>query len=126
MAHTDLSTRLEFDRTRVAFDRAAMDWVRTSISLITFGFSIYKFFQLELEQTGARPASHHVFGARGFAIMLVAAGLVSLIIGSVEHHKNIKCLLIENPGMPRSRIGLLALLVGIVGILAFVTAILRQ
>jgi putative membrane protein len=108
------------------FDQTAMSWIRTAISLITFGFTIYKFFQIELEQSGVHVARRQFFGARGFALMLVGAGLLSLIVGSVEHRKNIQPLIIENPGMPRSRIGLLALLVGIVGILAFVTAILRQ
>lgn len=108
------------------FDQTAMSWVRTAISLITFGFTIYKFFQIELEQTGVHVQRRQLFGARGFALMLVGAGLLSLIVGSVEHRKNIQSLIIENPEMPRSRIGLLALLIGIAGMMAFVAAILRQ
>jgi uncharacterized membrane protein YidH (DUF202 family) len=43
----DRSTELAFQRTRAAYERTMMSWIRTSTSLITFGFSIYKFFQLE-------------------------------------------------------------------------------
>jgi uncharacterized membrane protein YidH (DUF202 family) len=44
---SDASTRMAVERTRLAHERTLMAWIRTAISLITFGFSIYKFFQLE-------------------------------------------------------------------------------
>ena len=37
--------RLAFERTRNSYENTMMSWIRTSTSLITFGFSIYKFFQ---------------------------------------------------------------------------------
>jgi putative membrane protein len=42
-------TQLAFARTRAAYERMMMAWIRTATSLITFGFSIYKVFQLESE-----------------------------------------------------------------------------
>jgi putative membrane protein len=48
---TNAATRLAVDRTRLAYERTLMAWIRTAISLITFGFTIYKFFQIE----GAAP-----------------------------------------------------------------------
>ena len=33
------------DRTRLAYERTMMAWVRMGTSLISFGFTIYKFFQ---------------------------------------------------------------------------------
>jgi uncharacterized membrane protein YidH (DUF202 family) len=44
----DVSTRFFFERTLFSHERTLMSWVRTATSLITFGFTIYKFFQLEL------------------------------------------------------------------------------
>ena len=41
-----LTTRLALDRTRIAYERTLMAWVRTGTSLITFGFAVYKFFNL--------------------------------------------------------------------------------
>ena len=41
----DSSTRLAVDRTRLAHERTLMAWVRTATSLISFGFTIYKFCQ---------------------------------------------------------------------------------
>ncbi len=41
----DERTSLALDRTRLAHERTLMAWVRTAVSLISFGFTIYKFFQ---------------------------------------------------------------------------------
>lgn len=46
----DTSTKLAFERTNLAHERTLMAWVRTATSLISFGFTIYKFFQLEKGQ----------------------------------------------------------------------------
>ena len=47
-AEPDLATRLDLERTHIAYEQSMMTWIRTAITLITFGFTIYKFFQLEL------------------------------------------------------------------------------
>ena len=44
----DEGTRLAYERTVLAHERTLMAWLRTAVSLITFGFTIYKFFALEL------------------------------------------------------------------------------
>jgi putative membrane protein len=38
---------LAVDRTWLAHERTLMAWVRTATSMISFGFTIYKFFQFE-------------------------------------------------------------------------------
>lgn len=40
----DRNTLLAADRTRLAYERTLMAWVRTSTSLIAFGFTIYQLF----------------------------------------------------------------------------------
>jgi uncharacterized membrane protein YidH (DUF202 family) len=55
MPAMDSGTRLAIDRTRLAYERTMMAWIRTAASLISFGFTIYKFFQFEIK--GASPAS---------------------------------------------------------------------
>ena len=39
------SDELALQRTVMAADRTLMAWTRTALSLITFGFTIYKFLQ---------------------------------------------------------------------------------
>jgi Domain of unknown function (DUF202) len=41
------ATQLAVERTHLAYERTLMAWVRTATSLISFGFTIYKFFQWE-------------------------------------------------------------------------------
>jgi inner membrane protein YidH len=67
------ATELAFDRTRAAYERTMMAWIRTAASLITFGFSIYKFFQIEAP---GRDQQNRLIGPREFAFMLVSIGLV--------------------------------------------------
>jgi inner membrane protein YidH len=122
VAELDVSTKLAFDRTRVAYDRTLMAWIRTATSLISFGFAIFKFFQLELRivQDG------HLVGAREFAILMVGIGLLSLLMGTVEYRQNMQLLRAQNPDLPRSRTGILAGLIFILGILALVLVLLRR
>src|SRR5215470_7367094 len=101
-----VSTRLAFDRTRVAYDRTMLAWVRTATSLITFGFSIYKFFQLE--HLADEPTDHLV-GLREFSLLLVSLGLASLLLAVVEHRLNMQELRAQSPDMrPRSLAGVVA------------------
>lgn len=122
MAQLDINTRLAFDRTRAAYDRTMMAWVRTATSLISFGFAIFKFFQLEL----GHEHEHHFIGARGFAVIMVSIGLISLLMGAVEYHQNMRSLRMQVPDLPRSQTGVLAGLIFSLGVLAFILVFLRK
>ena len=87
-----VATRLALERTRIAYERTFMAWVRTSTSLITFGFSVYKFFQLEYARDGL---AVELLGSRGFSIVLIGSGLVCLVIGMVEHGRDLRALAAE-------------------------------
>jgi putative membrane protein len=119
----DVSTRLAFDRTRVAYERTMMAWIRTATSLITFGFTIYKFFQLEAPPPG-RP--NRLIGPRGFAFILVSIGLFSLILATLEHRQNIRTLGAQYEGRRRSLAVIVAALISILGLLALAVIAFRQ
>ena len=119
----DVSTRLAFARTRVAYERTMMSWIRTATSLITFGFSIYKFFQIEAP---AGRVQNRLIGPRGFAFALVSIGLFSLILATVEHRQNIRTLGEEYGGKLRSLAVLVAGLISILGVFALVAILFRQ
>ena len=119
----DVSTRLAFARTRVAYERTMMSWIRTATSLITFGFSIYKFFQIEAP---AGRLQNRLVGPRGFALTLVSIGLFSLILATVEHRQNIRTLGEEYGGQLRSLAVLVAGLISILGVFALAAILFRQ
>jgi putative membrane protein len=66
-------------RTRLSVERTLMSWVRTSVSLIGFGFTIVQFFERFSGMTGvaeaARPQAPRYLG-----LALIATGLLALLI----------------------------------------------
>ena len=119
----DLSTKLAFERTWVAYERTMLAWVRTATSLITFGFSVYKFFQI-VREGGER--THYLIGARQFGLLLVSIGLASLALATVEYRQNIRRLGAQYEGRPRSLAVIVAALISILGIMALSAMIFRQ
>jgi putative membrane protein len=122
-ASLDTATRLALDRTRLAYERTMMAWVRTAASMITFGFSIYKFFQIEATD-GAR--GDRLFGPSEFALLMIAIGLASLLLATVEHRQNMRILRAQDPAMPGSLSTVIAALISVLGIVALIAVIFRQ
>jgi len=100
-----------------------MAWVRTATSLITFGFSVYKFFQLEAPRGAGR---NRLVGPRQFAIALVSIGIFSLVLATLEYFQNMRMLRAEYPHTPRSLAVLVAGLISTLGIVALLLMIFRQ
>jgi putative membrane protein len=61
---------LALDRTFLAHERTLMAWVRTAASLITFGFTLFKFFQY-LKEHEPGSVEQHVLGARTFGVVMI-------------------------------------------------------
>jgi len=118
------ATKLAVDRTRLAHERTLMAWIRTAASLISFGFTIYKFFQFLRESNpGALP--HRAFGPREFAFMMIALGVVSLIIATIQHRVSIQSLRAEYGHVPYSLVTVVAGLLGILGLFGLLAVGLR-
>jgi putative membrane protein len=120
----DVSTQLAVERTRLAYERTLMAWVRTGTSLITFGFTIYKFFE-EFHRT-EKIAGSGLIGAREFGIIMISIGLVAVLLATFQHARTLHKLRAQYADVPYSLAALVALLVSILGILALVAVIYRQ
>jgi putative membrane protein len=121
----DSGTRLAVDRTWLAHERTMLAWVRTAASLISFGFTIYKFFQLEIGNRAARP--DRLIGPDEFAMILIATGIGSLVLAFVEHRHSTRRLRATYGDIePKSIAGLVASVVGGLGTLAIIVVILGQ
>ncbi len=118
----DIGTRLAFDRTRLAYDRTMMAWVRTATSLISFGFTLYKFFQIEFNNGEPK---EHIIGPREFALMMIGIGLLTLLMATIQHRQDRNVLKAMDPEVPRSMAAVLASLISLLGIVAFVAVILQ-
>lgn len=82
-------TTLALVRTRFAADRTLMAWMRTSVSLIGFGFSIFKFFQY-VEESGLMGRHWNPREPRVVGLVLIALGLSFLLFGLYDFRRFIK------------------------------------
>jgi len=117
-----LGNRLALERTRIAYERTLMAWVRTAASMITFGFSVYKFFGFELAKSDIKAPG---IGPREFGIALILIGLITLVIGRLEHRRDLRRLKNYYPGMPMSGTRIVQALVAFLGAMALIAVILR-
>ena len=120
------STALALARTFMAFDRTLMAWVRTSTSLISFGFTIYKFFQYLREN---QPPRETLLGPRGVALVLIGLGVGALMLATVEHRRQTQGLRERYPEygpFDRSLATGVAAIISGLGILGFVLVMLHQ
>jgi len=120
----DASTRFSFERTLLSHDRTLMSWIRTATSLITFGFTIYKFFEFERGQA-LRPRAEAMVSPRLFATVMIAIGLCALVLATLQnaqYRRHWRKLHLE---VPPSMASVVAALIAVLGLLAMAMAILR-
>ena len=115
------STDLSFERTMLAHERTLMAWVRTAVSLISFGFTIYKFFD-EI----SKKENNKILTPRLVGMIMICFGLLSLFLAQVQHQRAVKKLKKAYPGAQRSLSSLLGILVLIFGLTLFLAALFRQ
>ena len=72
---------MAFQRTRLAEDRTLMAVIRTALSLIGFGFTIFQFFQGLRDQDVVTRAE----APRHFGTALVWLGVLMLVLGIAYH-----------------------------------------
>jgi putative membrane protein len=75
-------TRLSAERTLMAADRSLMAWLRTALSMISFGFTIYKLLQ-GFEEAGAQLP--HASTPRTMGMFLTGMGTVAMVLGTIEY-----------------------------------------
>jgi len=114
------TTELAVDRTRLAHERTLMAWTRTATSLISFGFTVYKFFDyLRKEES----ASGGPLRPRWFALFMIVIGLVALTVATAEHHRELKALKASYGPQPRSLSLIVAALVAVLGVVGLIAVV---
>lgn len=118
-------TELAVKRSAIASERTLMAWVRTAISMIGFGFSIYKFFQY-LPADIAKGNVVHPHAPRNLGLTLIALGTVALAGATWQHWNFLKEI-----GRPQAQhmwsiSSVIAIAVVLIGILTFYGVLLRE
>jgi putative membrane protein len=93
MDRPDQNTQLALQRSFLAAERTLMAWIRTSISMIGFGFTLAKLFQsLASSNVLIRGPAGRVWTAEGVGMLLISLGTFSLIAAVFDHHRELKQL----------------------------------
>lgn len=80
-------TDLAAGRTLMAADRSLMAWIRTALSMDSFGFTIYKLLT-EFQQKGAHLP--HAETPRNLGLFLAGLGSLSMIMGTFMYWQTLR------------------------------------
>ncbi len=111
-------TDLAAYRTGLAASRSLMAWVRTALSMIGFGFTIYKFLQGFGDQI--RPNA-----ARNAGLFLIGLGTFSVLFGCIEYWQfGREIRRSHGQAMPKFPL-VMAGLIGLLGLVLFLGALMH-
>lgn len=124
---------LAFERTLISLDQSLLAAVRTSLSLIGFGFAMALYF----DQYGGRFGVDLHVPARNFGLCLVTLGIALITIGLIGHRRRFtelrakmdamhgRKLLMEGCPYRRAPFAVLALLLLLAGLLVMLGILVR-
>jgi len=121
-AEPDPRVRLAFERTFLAYERTRIAWIRTALALISFGFAIAKFFQYLREKRGEAAT---LLSPRAVGLIMIMIGLIGLILANQQQRRAVKALRDRCPELPAPVAGVMAMSIGLLGLLALTSALLR-
>lgn len=115
-------TDLSYQRTALSYERTLMSWIRTATSMISFGFTIYKFF----EEVSKEGQPERLLSSRVIGMIMIAFGFLGLLFAQIQHQVAYKRLKAEYPQIQKSLSSILSALVLAFGLLLFIAALFRQ
>jgi putative membrane protein len=118
-------TDLALQRTVIAAERTLMAWIRTALSMIGFGFTIYKFFQLLPEELAAgtvpRPQA-----SRNLGLTLIALGTLALTAAAWQHRNFLHAIGASRARHMWSLSFVVTIAVVLIGLITFYGVLLRH
>ena len=126
-AASDNAFLLAVERTRLAHERTLIAWLRTAISMISFGFTVYKFFQIEVDKLQSHPPQR-LLSPRMFALIMIGTGLIALAMSTVQHRQSMARLRAESGlvTVPVSIATVVSALFSVLGVLAFLAVLFQE
>jgi putative membrane protein len=118
-ASTPVPLNLPVMNTLMAADRTLMSWTRTSLSLLSFGFTIFKILQGFQDAEGKFVVRSDV--PRDAGLFLTAMGTFAMVMGTLEYWQTLKVLDQQRIfGRPRAPL-IMAMIMSVSGVLLFVS-----
>ena len=114
---------LQLMNTLMAADRTLMAWTRTSLSLLSFGFTIYKVLQTFQDVEGKFVVRTDV--PRNAGLFLTGMGTLAMVMGTVEYCLTLRALhqsrIFQRPRAPL----VMALIMSLMGVFLFFSIIAK-
>ncbi len=120
-----ITNELAKERSRQAADRTLMAWVRTSLSLIGFGFGIANFRDILVEAGLSRSPQPYPSATLVFGLSFIALGVLGLLAATVQHWRILQHLKRDEfhyTGF-RPLVFIMAILLMLIGLFAFAAVI---
>ncbi len=121
----NINTELARERNRAAADRTLMAWIRTSLSLIAFGFSIGQFFEF-LKYSQLEKNIDPIHSSRIVGVSFIVVGTLGLLAAVIQHWYILEAIkkrqYIYVPSFPLTLIVAICLL--IIGLFSFIAVLL--
>jgi putative membrane protein len=114
-----IRTDLGVERTAMAADRSLMAWIRTALSMISFGFTIYKLLD-GFAQSGQLADSST---PRTVGLFLIGLGTVAIVMGTIEYWFRVRGLQHLHPMRILQPTFVMALIMSVSGSFLFVAVI---
>jgi len=119
-----LNDILALDRNKLAAERTLMAWLLTALSMISFGFTIYKFLQVIDEQSSV--PLRHLNAPRNVGLVLTGLGTFVMVVACIQHWSYVKNLRTDKPYQPWDISFTVALLIAVMGALLFGSILVRS
>jgi putative membrane protein len=110
-------------RTIMGADRTLMAWVRTGLSMISFGFTIYKFLEGAEHKEGG--ILRHPESPQRVGLILCAIGTLSIVLGTWDYWQTLKDLNRAEHFRLGRPVLFIALVMSVVGVALFLAIAVR-
>lgn len=88
---------IQLERTRTAFERLQLAWIRSCLTMITIGVGAYEYFYNRQEKGQATLLN--LITGRELGFFLIAAAFTMLLLATIQHTKNMATLKKQYPTM---------------------------
>ena len=124
---TNINTELAKERNRAAAERTLMAWIRTCLSLISFGFGIDRIVSA-LAQTGIGYDLDPLHLSRILGLAFISIGTAAMMLSALDHRRELKRILQDNYlYAPRTSLSLVvSLCLVLLGAFAFIGILVKS